>query len=271
MARACAQFVWLGTIQTVWNLFVLLVSLDNTVIKFFKLLVIPANHARLAGIPRPKGCQVWTIATNVRLERKTHAKVPLWVAIVRSVLRIQNQKLKGLPNAFHVRKVVLPRKEVHRAPIVWPANLKKRQTPAKRCVPLVHRAITRTRQTWKRACNAHLGMPNRRPGKRRALNAVLVNSMVMLVLLHVNFARKTRITGTKEETAPALIVLWDGRPTTAVQNAKRAVRGLSVMVAKSAHWDLQEKGVTLMRRSADHVHWGKQRRSKVRPHAVVVI
>jgi hypothetical protein len=114
-------------------------------------------------------------------------------------------------------------------------------------------------------------MPNRRPGKRRALNAVLVNSMVMLVLLHVNLARKTRITGTKEETALASIVLWDGRPTTAVQNAKRVVRGRSVMVAKSAHWDLQEKEVTLMRRSADHVHWGKQRRSKVRPHAVVVI
>ena len=51
------------------------------------------------------------------------------------------------PNAFHVRKVVLPRKEVHRAPIVWPGNLKKRQTPTKRFVPLVNRALTRTRQT----------------------------------------------------------------------------------------------------------------------------
>ena len=114
-------------------------------------------------------------------------------------------------------------------------------------------------------------MPNRRPGKRRALNAVLVNSMVMLVWLHVNRARKIRTTATKEETALASIVLWDGRPTTAVQNAKRVVRGRSVMVAKSAHWDLQEKEVTLMRRSADHVHWGKQQRLKVRPRAVVVI
>ena len=50
------------------------------------------------------------------------------------------------PNAFHVRKVVLPWQEVHRAPIVWPANLKKRQT-TERFVPPVHRAITRTRQT----------------------------------------------------------------------------------------------------------------------------
>jgi hypothetical protein len=160
---------------------------------------------------------------------------------------------------------------VQRAPIVWPANLNKPQARAKRNVPFVHRAITRTRQTWTRAHNAHLGTPNRRLGKRRALNAVLVNSMVMLVLLHVNLARKTRITATKVETALVPIVPRDGRPKTAVQNAKRAVRGRSVMVAKSALWDLQDKEMTVMRHSADHVHWGKQRQSKVRPHAVVVI
>ena len=51
------------------------------------------------------------------------------------------------PNAFHVRKVDPPWQAVHRAPIVWPANLKKRRSPAKRNVPLVHRAITRTRLT----------------------------------------------------------------------------------------------------------------------------
>ena len=140
-----------------------------------------------------------------------------------------------------------------------------------RFVSLVHRAITRTRQTWTRASNAHLGMPNRRPGKRRALNAVLVNSMVMLVWLHVNRARKTRITATKEETALATIVPRGGRPPVAVPNAKRAVRGRSVMVAKSAHWDLQEKEMTMMRRNADIVTWGKQRRWQVRRRAVGVI
>ena len=111
-----------------------------------------------------------------------------------------------------------------------------------------------------RASNAHLAMPNRRPGKRRALNAVLVNSMVMLVWLRVNLARQTRITATKEKTAVAWIVLRDGRPTTAAPNAKRAVRGHSVMVVKSAPWDLQEKEMTLMRRNADNVNWVKQRR-----------
>jgi hypothetical protein len=65
------------------------------------------------------------------------------------------------PNAFHVRKVVLPWQEVHRAPTVWPANFKKRQTPAQRNVPLVQRAITRTRPTGTRASSAHVGMPNR--------------------------------------------------------------------------------------------------------------
>ena len=57
----------------------------------------------------------------------------------------------------------------------------------------------------------------------------------------------------------------------AVRNAKRAVRGRSARVAKIAHWDLQEKEMTLMRRNADNVNWGKQRRWKVRPRAVGVI
>ena len=122
-----------------------------------------------------------------------------------------------------------------------------------------------------RASNAQVDMPNRPPGKRRALNAVLVNSMVILGWLHVNRARKTRITATKEETALASIVSRDGRPPVAVPNAKRAVRGRSAMVAKVAHWGLQEKEMTLMRRSADHVPWGKQQRLKVRPRAVGVI
>jgi hypothetical protein len=114
-------------------------------------------------------------------------------------------------------------------------------------------------------------MPNRRPGKRRALNAVLVNSMVILGLLHVNLARKTRITVTKEETAVASIVPRGGRPKMAVRNAKRAVRGRSAMVAKIAHWGLQEKEMTVIRRSADHVIWARQRRWKARPRAVGVI
>jgi hypothetical protein len=57
----------------------------------------------------------------------------------------------------------------------------------------------------------------------------------------------------------------------AVQNAKRAVRGRSVRVAKIARWGLQEKEMTLMRRNADNVNWAKQRRWKVRPRAVGVI
>ena len=179
--------------------------------------------------------------------------------------------MKDPLNAFHVRPVDPPWQAVHRAPIVWPANLKKRQTRTKRFVLLVYRAITRTRQTWPRASNVHVGMPNLLPGKRRALNAVLANSMVMLVWLHVNSVRKIRITATKEETALASIVQLVGCPPVAVSNAKRAVRGRSAMVAKIAHLGLQEKEMTLMRRNADNVHWGKQRRLKVQVPAVGVI
>ena len=153
----------------------------------------------------------------------------------------------------------------------WPGNLKKLPAQAKIFVPLVHRAITRTHPTCQRANSARVGMLNHRQDKRRALNAVLVNLMLMLVWLHVNRARKTRITATKEETPLASIVPRGGRPKMAVRNAKRAVRGRSARVAKIAHWDLQEKEMTLMRRNADNVTWGKQRRLKVRPRAVGVI
>ena len=50
-------------------------------------------------------------------------------------------------NAVHVRAVVLPKKEVRNAAIVWPGNLKKRQTQTKRFVPFVYRGITQTSQT----------------------------------------------------------------------------------------------------------------------------
>jgi hypothetical protein len=59
-------------------------------------------------------------------------------------------------------------------------------------------------------------MRNRRVGTQHVLNAVQVNSMVMLVWLHVNFARKTRITAKKVETTLASIVHRVGRLKTAV-------------------------------------------------------
>ena len=77
MEKAVVQIARQVTIQMVTIRRVLLVVLAPTAIKCFNLRMSRAKHAYLVGIPRPKGCQVWTIATNVRLERKTHAKVPL--------------------------------------------------------------------------------------------------------------------------------------------------------------------------------------------------
>ena len=76
---------------------------------------------------------------------------------------------------------------------------------------------------------------------------------------------------TREETAVASIVQLVGRPPVAVPNAKRAVRGRSAMVAKIAHWGLQEKEMTLMRRNAYNVNWVKQRRLKVPLNAMLVM
>jgi hypothetical protein len=75
----------------------------------------------------------------------------------------------------------------------------------------------------------------------------------------------------KQETGRALLARSGGHLRRGALNAKRAVRGRSVMVAKIAHWDLPEKEMTLMRRNADNVLWVKQRRWKARPRAVGVI
>jgi ADP-ribose pyrophosphatase YjhB (NUDIX family) len=107
--------------------------------------------------------------------------------------------------------------------------------------------------------------------KRRALNAAPVNSTMLPVRFVVKYVQIRRTLVTKEETTLASIVPRVGRPKMAVRNAKRAVRGRSVMVAKIAHWGLQEKEMTLIRRSADHVNWARQRRWKARPRAVGVI
>jgi hypothetical protein len=145
-----------------------------------------AKHARRVRIPRPKVSKVQTIATNARPGKRTLTKVLLRVVIVQIVLRIQDRKLKGHLNAFHVRLVVLPWKEVLCAAIVSLGNLWKLRARAKRFVPLVHRAITRIHPTRKRAHNAHVGMLNRRRGKRRVRNAVLVNSTMRWVLTNAN-------------------------------------------------------------------------------------
>ena len=102
---------------------------------------------------------------------------------------------------------------------VWPANLKKRQTRTKRFVPLVHRAITRTRQTWTRASNAHLGMPNRRPGKRRAFPASKENTTMSKVRRRASNAKPTPIPWTKTEPPNAFHVRPVETPRKEVQNA----------------------------------------------------
>ena len=98
-----------------------------------------------------------------------------------------------------MRPVVLPWQEVLRALIVWPANFKKPQPRAKRVVPFVQRAITRTRPTWTRASNVQLGMPNRRPSKRRAFPVSKENTTMSKVRQLASFAKKTHIPWTKTE------------------------------------------------------------------------
>ena len=107
--------------------------------------------------------------------------------------------------------------------------------------------------------------------KLPAFHVARVNLITLLVQWHANRVQRRRTLVKKEETAVAQLAPRDGRPLLAVQHAKRAVRGRSARVANIAHWDLQEKETTLMRRNADNVHWGKQRCLKVQLRAVGVI
>jgi hypothetical protein len=106
--------------------------------------------------------------------------------------------------------------------------------------------------------------------KDRVCPAVPVNLTMLPVRVVVQSVQIRRTLVTKEETALASIVPRGGRPPVAVPNAKRAVRGRSAMVAKIAHWGLQEKEMTLIRRSADNVNWVKQHRLKVPLNAILV-
>ena len=85
-----------------------------------------------------------------------------------------------------------------------------------------------------------MGMLNRRRGKRRVRNAVLVNSTMRWVLTNANCVRQTRIAMTKEETLRALIAPWDGLHRRTVLNAKRVKQEhlamVLVTIVKIAWW-----------------------------------
>ena len=157
------------------------------------------------------------------------------------------------PNVHHVRPVVLPWQEVLRAPIVWPAHSKKPQPRAKRVVPFVHRAITRTGQTWTRASNAPLAMLNRLQDKRRALNAAPVNSKMLPVRFIVHCVQIRRTLVKKEETVVVLIAQLVGHLKMAVRNVSRVVRVRLAMGVKNVHWGLPEKETTMMLPNANNV------------------
>ena len=91
-------------------------------------------------------------------------------------------------------------------------------------------------------------------GKRRVLNAVPVNSTMLPVRFVVHCVQIRHTLVAKEEKAVASIVQLDGRPTTAVQNVSRAVRGRSALVAKNVHWALPGKGTTMILPNADLVN-----------------
>ena len=120
------------------------------------------------------------------------------------------------------------------------------------------------------ACIAHEVGIKVRLDRLRASRALPVNFRTCPGRPCVICVKKLRTLVAKQETGRALLVQSDGHLRRGALNAKRAVRGRSVMIAKIAHWDLPEKEMTLMRRNADNVNWVKQHRLKVPLNAILV-
>ena len=115
--------------------------------------------------------------------------------------------------------------EVRNAAIVWRGNTKKRQSRATRFVLIVHLVSTRTDQTCQRASHVHVGMPNRRPSKRRVFPASKENTTMMKVRQLANFAKQTPIPRTKTEPQNAVHVRAVVLPKKEVRNAAIVWRG----------------------------------------------
>ena len=107
--------------------------------------------------------------------------------------------------------------------------------------------------------------------KHRALNAALVNSMMLPVRFVVHCVRIRRTLVEKEETALASIVQWGGCPKMAVRNVSRAVRVRLAMGVKIVHWGLPEKETTLMLPNVNNVNQVKRPWIQVPLRAVDVI
>jgi hypothetical protein len=90
--------------------------------------------------------------------------------------------------------------------------------------------------------------------KRRALNAVPVNSTMLRVLLVANSVSTQPTLVAKEEKAVASIVQQVGLRKTAVPNVLRVVRVRLALGVKIVHWVLSEKGTTVMRLNANNVN-----------------
>jgi hypothetical protein len=110
--------------------------------------------------------------------------------------------------------------------------------------------------------------------KRRALNAVLVNSTMLPVLVIANYVSTQPTLVAKEETAVASIVPRVGLRKTAVSNVLRVVRvrlALGVKVALKVLPEKETTTMTTMRHNVNSANWVKQRRLKVPLNATFVI
>ena len=201
-----------------------------------KMLVQHAQHALQVSlavvkqIPHVKSAR--KVFTKTKQEHRTvcpaypeDTKIVQEQLVAKSVPKIRHRRSQTVLHPV----ILVPQEELQKTGVlcvrnVWRGSLKTQRPVGKRRVRFVPLATTRIHQTCKRVSSAQLVMLNRLRSKRRALNAVPVNSMMLPVRFVAKRVAIQRTLVEREETAVASIVQLDGRPKTAVRNVSRAAR-----------------------------------------------
>jgi len=212
MVNPIVQTAPLGIIPVTAIQHALLVRLVNTRIKIFNCQLNLANYVPPVHILRPLVCPVQLIATTVQQEKKIPTMVLGPAVIVRIVMLCSYQ----IRVVQAVRNVVQGRCRKRVAPNADHVVLEHTVMGAK-TVPRVNIAMAVTQSIH------HVGIvrpviTTRTLDKVRVYHASQGNSIILLVLLHANFAKRTPFQAINTVKFPVIHALLVVHPNRAVPN-----------------------------------------------------
>jgi hypothetical protein len=171
-------------------------------------------------MPRPVKIAPWVISAVVQVMQVAflvflvHLVTKLgWSASANRVPKIRLPRTVLKRGVWHAQKAKVILESLLRVVNAWLA--KEQMFPPKNVLNVV---LARFKQNQGKCFvkNAPLVLVKAIPGKRRACNAVLVNSMMLRVQTHARRVSRRRTLVTKAEIRRALIVQLDGLPKTGV-------------------------------------------------------